>query len=247
MNIWANAVITDKGLALQAKLIAGNTLNITRAVTAAGYVTPGLLQKQTDVTSPMQDLKSRPITYPEPGKCALTLTLTNEEVEIGYTAMQVGIYATDPDEGEILYFIAQAEANTGTIVPSKTEMGNYNAEWTFYFQYGQADGVTVTVDPANAVSRAEMESFIDETFIPITFAEIDEAFGTIGGDISGEGSGSGTGTGGVATLDHSLLYNREAANQHTIGSITGLEDALNEVEGDPLAALSVETAWESAT
>lgn len=176
MNIWANAVITDKGLALQAKLIEGNTLEITRAVAGAGYVTPGLLQKQTEVTSPAQTLKFKAITYPENGKCAVPVVLSNDEVDAGYTAMQIGIYATDPDEGEILYFIAQAESGTGTIIPSNSEMGSYQAEWTFYFQYGQADGVNVTVDLANTVSRAEMESYIRTEFIPITNSEIDTAF-----------------------------------------------------------------------
>lgn len=175
MNIWANTVITDKGLALQAKLISGTTLEITRAVTAAGYVTSGMLTKQTDVTSPKQNLKFKTITYPEPGKCAVSLTLSNEGVTEGYTAMQVGVYATDPDEGEILYFITQAEVGTGTIVPAETEMGNYNAEWTFYFQYGQADGVTVTVDPVNTVSRTEMEEYIATVFVPITTALDDKA------------------------------------------------------------------------
>ena len=50
MNTWANAVMTNKGLALQAKLLAGTTLTITRAVTGTGYVTPGLLQNQTAVS-----------------------------------------------------------------------------------------------------------------------------------------------------------------------------------------------------
>ena len=78
--------------------------------------------------------------------------LTNDDLNSGYTAYQVGVYATDPDEGEILFFIAQAMTNKGTEIPSSTEMPGYSAEWSFYFSYGQADGVEVTVDPSNAVS-----------------------------------------------------------------------------------------------
>lgn len=178
MNIWENAVITDKGLSLQAKLIEGTSLKITRAVTATGYVTPGFLSKQEDVTDEKQTLAFRPIAYPEAGKCALTLTLDNEEVETGYTAFQVGIFAEDPDEGEILYFIAQAiDKDHGTEIPAKSEIG-FSAEWTFYFQYGQADGVTVEVDPAGAVSREEMEAFMDDSFVAISNTEIDTAFPT---------------------------------------------------------------------
>lgn len=160
MNIWANAVITQKGLALQAKLIKGTTLAITKAVTGASFVTPGLLSQQTAVSNPKQELSLRPVTYPEEGKCAVSGSLTNDDLTTGYTAMQVGFYATDPDEGEILYFIAQAENGTGTAVPSKTEMPGYSAEWTFYFRYGQADDVNVTVDPSGYVSRTEIEALL---------------------------------------------------------------------------------------
>ena len=38
MDIWANTVLTDKGRALQLKLLQGQTLQINRAVTGAGKV-----------------------------------------------------------------------------------------------------------------------------------------------------------------------------------------------------------------
>lgn len=178
MNQWANTVLTDKGAALLSKLTQGNTLNITKAITGSGFVTPGVLSKQTEVTSPQQDLKFRPISYPEEGQCAITVTLRNEGLAVGYNATQVGLFATDPDEGEILFFITQAtDAGSGTIVPSETEMPGYSAEWTFYLKYGQADGVTVEVYEAGTVSRAEMEQYINQRFVPITNEQIDAILG----------------------------------------------------------------------
>lgn len=170
MNIWQNAVITYQGLALQAKLIAGNSLNITKVVIGSGYVPPEALRLQTDVTDPQKTLtKVNSITYPEAGKCAIKIRIDNTDVSEKFTAKQVGFYATDPDLGEILYFIAQAGEGTGTVVPANTEMYKYSAEWTFYFQYGQADNVTVVVDPSNCISRAELEDFVKEqlnNFVP---------------------------------------------------------------------------------
>lgn len=181
MNIWENAVVTKKGFSLQSKLIAGNTLNITKAVVGAGSVSPVLLQDQTAVTEPKQTIETFPsITYPEEGKCAVTLRIVNDDLTKGYTAMQIGFYAMDPDEGEILYFIAQASTGTGTAIPAKTEMTDFAAEFTFYFQYGQADNVTVVVDPAGAVTQEGMEIFVQQFFdtnmIPITYTEIDASF-----------------------------------------------------------------------
>lgn len=161
MNVWANAVITEKGLALLAKLTQGHTLDIVEAVTGAGWVTPGLLQKQTEVTDPKKRLTFRAVSYPETGACALPMVLSNEGVTAGYEATQVGAFATDPDEGKILFFIAQSvDSDNGTTIPSEAEMPGYSAEWTFKLQYGQADGVNVTVDPSNTVTRAELEEYV---------------------------------------------------------------------------------------
>lgn len=177
MNIWENAVVTNKGLALLSKLIDGNTLEITKAVAASGYVTPGLLQIQKEVTDPKLTLLIREVAYPEEGKCALTCYMGNEGVNEGYTVSQVGVYATDPDEGEILFFIAQSQSGTGTIVPSEEESAGYSAEWTFYFQYGQADGVNVYVDQANTVNLKQMNeyvsSYVATEILAATIPEID--------------------------------------------------------------------------
>lgn len=174
MNQWANTVLTDKGVALLTKLTQGNTLNITRAITGAGFVTPGLLTKQTEVADPKQELFFRTVTYPEAGKCVLPVALQNDTLETGYKATQIGIFAVDPDEGEVLFFISQApDAESGTNIPSAKEMPDYSAEWFFYLQYGQADSVNVTVDKLHTVSREEMENYIDTEFVPISIEQID--------------------------------------------------------------------------
>lgn len=165
MNTWSNTVLTDKGLALMAKLTQGNTLNITKAMTGAGFVTPGFLAKQTEITDPKQSLSFRPASYPETGTCAIAVVLRNEGLATGYEATQVGLFAEDPDEGEILFFITQAaEEGNGTTIPSETEMPGYSAEWTFYFKYGQASGVNIVVDPSNSVTQAIMEAYVHTTF-----------------------------------------------------------------------------------
>ena len=177
MNVWANTVITDKGNSLLSKLTQGHTLDLVEAVTGAGYVTPGLLTKQTAVTDPKQVLDFRPVSYPKTGKCALPVALTNKGLTEGYEAMTLGVFANDPDEGKILFFIAQGaitdKGPKGTPVPSEAEMPGFSAEWIFYFQYGQADGVQVTVDPTNTVSRAEMETYVKSRFAALSTAQID--------------------------------------------------------------------------
>lgn len=151
MSAWTNGTYTHKGLALLAKLTQGASLEITRAVAGTGYVSEANLARQTAVTGAKQTLYFKAVSYPETGVCKLPMFLTNDNVAAAYTAKQIGVYAKDPDEGEILYFICQSQ--NGTNVPARTDMPDYSATWTFYFRYGQADNVAVTVDPSHTITQ----------------------------------------------------------------------------------------------
>ena len=164
MAEWKNAIITNKGTALLSKLISGDVLSIVRAVSGSGYVDPATLCIQTDVANQKQELTFATQSYPEEGKCALPVKLTNSGVKEEYTAKQIGVYAFDPDEGEILFLISQAEKaeeGKGTDVPAESDIPGFSASWEFFIQYGQADGVEVTVDPSNTVNHAEAEAIVD--------------------------------------------------------------------------------------
>lgn len=162
-NTWKSGAITQKGLGLLAKLITGHTLDITRAVTGAGFVDPDLLEQQTEVLEPMQEMTFNPVSYPAEGKCCISCQVTNEKVTKSYVARQIGVYANDPDEGEILYYIVQVEnENGGTGIPAASLIPSYSSTWNLVILYGMADGVNVTVDPAGTITREEAEHIIDE-------------------------------------------------------------------------------------
>lgn len=158
MSIWT-AKVTDKGNALLTKLAEGNTLEITTARTGSGTVDVNLLKAQTGVSSPQQTVQIQPISYPEEKKIALPITVTNEGLTASYTFWQIGVYAKDPDEGEILFLLAQAE-DKGTDMQSPALVSSYKAEFIFYVPFGQADSVEVTVDQANSVTQAGMENYV---------------------------------------------------------------------------------------
>lgn len=155
-------VITNKGLALLSKLTQGNALEITSAKTGAGTVDASLLMQQTGVNSPKQTMSIKSTSYPEDGKCALILSVTNDDIATGYTIMQIGIYANDPDEGEVLFSIWQIDSGSGINIPSKAVLPGYNAEMHYNIVYDQADSVNVNVDPSNTVSQAAMEAYVTE-------------------------------------------------------------------------------------
>lgn len=162
MSSWNNAVVTSKGQILLTKLVSGSTLTITKAQSGSGTVSVSSLPVQTTVSSPKQTLSFRTVSYPSTGVAALPVYLTNSGLSTSYTANQIGVYAQDPDEGEILFFIAQADTDDGLSIPSASDMQGFTAEWTFNFAFGNASTVSITIDPANTVSYAEAQEIADQ-------------------------------------------------------------------------------------
>lgn len=248
-NSWKAGVITNKGLGLLSKLVEGHSLIITRAETGAGFVEPELLPKQTAVTDPKQALTFAPVSYPDEGKCVIPCKLNNKDVTESYIARQIGIYAEDPDEGEILFYITQVEdEDGGTGIPASKIIPSYSSTWNLTIYYGMADGVNVTVDPAGAITQEMMEQYVtyyvEANIIPYTIEEIAEVLG----NLEGGGTGGGTGGAGLATLDHNLLLNRNAPNQHTIEAITNLKEELELGKemggGETMEDTDIEDLWE---
>ena len=157
-TVWI-AEVTDKGNALLAKLAAGNTLEITKAVSGSGAVDTTLLKQQTTVATPQQTVTIQPVAYPGEKKCKLPITIRNAGLATSYTCTNIGVFANDPDEGEILFFLAAADG-PGTSIVSETLQPGYSADYDFYVSYGNADGVNVTVDPSNAVTQGAMENYV---------------------------------------------------------------------------------------
>ena len=130
MDIWENTVLTDKGKALQAKLLQGQTLKIKRVATGAKKVPIVNLRQQTDVTEGGYDITLQP-SRAEGEKTILPVLLENTGLKTSYDLWQVGFFAEDPDEGEILFCLAQA--TQAKHILSETESPGYSVTWDFYF------------------------------------------------------------------------------------------------------------------
>lgn len=152
-SIWENAVITNKGMELQAKLMLGGTVNLTSVKVGAGSVPVVNLKIQTAVsdikqTATVQTLRTEEYTAIVP------VLLTNQGVTEEYYLRQVGFYATDPDEGEILYAIAQ---NTEPkLIPTDADMPGFSLVWNFYFNLSNEVNMTATITPAGMATMGDL-------------------------------------------------------------------------------------------
>lgn len=159
MNIWENTVLTDQGKALQAKLLKGQTLKIKRAATGTKKVPVVDLRQQTSVTEGGYDLTLQPART-EGDKTVIPVLLENKGLNESYDLWQVGFYAEDPDEGEILFCLSQASQAKN--IPAEAESPGFSITWDFYFNTSDTAPFEVVLDSAGLVSIEQYQIHTDE-------------------------------------------------------------------------------------
>ena len=166
MTNWTTTV-TNKGIALQSKQVRGATLSFTRVVGGSGSVSLVVLKEQTEVSNIKQTISIESIRVLD-AKYTITVLLSNSNSNSGYNLSQIGFYATDPDEGEILFAIAQAD--TPEFIPSKDEAEGFCLEFAFTFQNSNNSTIEITPDPAGYMTREGVDDVVFEAKKDLTIS-----------------------------------------------------------------------------
>lgn len=93
---------TTKGRALMAKALSGTTLNFTRIKMGSGTITNQTVAALTDLITPEVSLNITKATRTDTFY-TVRGAFSNEALATGFYWREIGVFATDPDEGEILY------------------------------------------------------------------------------------------------------------------------------------------------
>lgn len=153
MATWDNVVYTTQGLNLMAKLQTGAALEITRAIGSDGHVSADALPSLTEITA-KQTLTLSDAIYKGNGQALLPVTLYNRGLTEGYPLRQIGIYATDPDDGEVLMLVAQSE--TPDTIPTELASPDFVVNFSFHIALGNAGRINVTYSLTDMVTRADL-------------------------------------------------------------------------------------------
>lgn len=116
---------TNKGLALSAKLSAGSTLTITRVEAGSGQTADPM--SATSLPQIQQRLEMKNVTCHE-NTATLPAVLVAGDAKADYTLTELGVYAQDPDEGEILYKLYQLSAPVNIVAGSRMVLRFYLEE-----------------------------------------------------------------------------------------------------------------------
>lgn len=115
---YSKAIMTQKGLTLLAKAQGGAQLNFTRVAIGDG-VTLSNWNLLTGLVNELKTLAIESITL-ENNMTRVRSSLTNVGVLVGFHIKEIGLFATDPDDGEILYAVISAGDGPADYIPEET-------------------------------------------------------------------------------------------------------------------------------
>lgn len=149
MGVFNKAVVTAKGQALLAKSVAGIcTLQFTQ-IALSDTVLEGDLSTITDIGDIKQASPIANKEMKDSGTVAFEATFVNTELTEGYRIRNIGLYARDPDEGEILYSVSVADESEVIAgwMPSYDGMFVKSLLIELVTSVSNAQSVSVEVDP----------------------------------------------------------------------------------------------------
>lgn len=144
MSEFNSMILTEKGQVLYAKGQAGATINFTKMAVGIGDIGSTDPTTLTDLVNRKFDIEIQSKTVNTLQKVALISgTLTNENITEAVYICEIGLFAEDPDEGEILYSYASAGEKGDYTSPASN--GPYSWNYQVYAAIGNAPNITITL------------------------------------------------------------------------------------------------------
>ena len=149
------------GIALIAKVLAGRCqMHYTRAAVGKGAIPEGMSPKtMTEPAGYVMDAKIAAVGNPVDGECQVSVQINSNDVETGFHATGVLLYAADPDLGEVPYTYLVLEDEPERIRPKSAAVGKL-ATFDLIAAVDEIDRVTATIDPDAVMTYKAVEQLI---------------------------------------------------------------------------------------
>ena len=181
MGAFKSAVITTKGQALLAKVVAGTCkLEFTKIAVSENTLS-GDLASKTGIGTVKQSEKVASVVRQNGANVKVSASFSNETLGAGYYVRNIGLYATDPSDGEILYSISVADESEATAdwMPPFNGIGVSSLLVDLVTAVSNASSVEVTVDPSAGATVAQITNLQEQINDVRTFVgyEQDDVYG----------------------------------------------------------------------
>lgn len=147
--------LTNKGQTLQAKAQAGTMLQFTRLAIGDGNLGSTDPLTLNALISQKKSLQVKKLESLTGGKAVVGSSFTNADVTTGFDMRELGVFAQDPDVGEILYMYGNA-GNTADFIPPGSGGGSDVLERALNVVtiVGTAANVTAVIDQSLVFATA---------------------------------------------------------------------------------------------
>ncbi|PAQ15080.1 hypothetical protein CD798_08540 [Bacillaceae bacterium SAOS 7] len=154
MGAFGGLLLTNKGRNLQTKAQTGVAIHFTRMAIGDGSLGGTSIIELNDLKNERKSMPIAKLKVLTVGQAIVGSVLSNQDITAGFYFREIGIFATDPDVGEILYCYGNAGA-TADYIPAGAEGGTDLIEKTI--------GVTTLVGNTANVTATINQSLIFET------------------------------------------------------------------------------------
>lgn len=162
-------VLTKKGIRLIAKVLGSETvLKITRAAVGTGTIPEGAeAREMEDLNCFKKDGKiSRVGKVDGENQVNIAMQVNSIGVDENFVITEAGIFAEDPDEGEILYCYLDMTEDPQLVYHSRNAISKM-VEITMAIIVATTDQVYVEINPGSLVSIEDLKNFKEEVKVDI--------------------------------------------------------------------------------
>lgn len=158
MGAFKSAVITKKGQELLAKVVAGTTKLEFTKIKVSDTKLSGDLASMTGIGTIKQEEKVASVVRKNGSNVTVSASFSNQTLGQGYYVRNLGLYANDPQVGEILYSISVADESTATAdyMPPFNGIGVSSLMVDLVTAVSNASSVKVNVDPTAGATVAQI-------------------------------------------------------------------------------------------
>lgn len=157
MAEFSKVMITSQGHALIAKLIAGTgNIEFTKICSSSAKHTLGELEPLTELDDIKQTSLVSKVLRVNEVSVQIEAAFTNTDLTEGYFMRTLGLYAVDPDIGEILYAVT-IETSGSCYLPPYNGIAVSGAYIQLLTTVGNAENVTLEVDAAAVATIGDIK------------------------------------------------------------------------------------------
>lgn len=167
MAAFPALILTNAGVLLQSKVQGGTALELTNIQMGSGQLNGQPIGPLTALISPNATVSIQGGKVVGQNTYQVSGFFTNADLQAGFWWREIGVFANDPDNGEILYAYANA-GDAGDYIPTVTDQ---RIEKYIYVSMALANAASVTVEipqsdtfiPSSEKGQPDGVASLDET------------------------------------------------------------------------------------